>query len=481
MAAGLVGGSALDDELKRSDVVRLRGLPFSATEGDIADFFKGLELGPDGVVICVNFQGRSTGQAYVQFVSTEQANKALDRNRQHIGSRYIEVFKGHVADMQSALRMVGRGPGGGSLATPGIVGGPGASPSVNGGALGLAGTGIPGMAGNPDMRYTGVIRMRGMPYSCTAADITAFFTGMQIAQDGCFLCTHGDGRPTGEVLNCHPHMAAKAYCRDRLEGQAFVEFVNEETATRAMQLHREPMGSRYVELFRSTKGEMMNAVQQRMYGMYAGIGGGGSVGGIAGMGMGMGMGGAVPNAAGGGDSAENVCVKLRGMPYNAGAREIAEFMDGLSLAPNGIFVVMGPGDRPTGEAYVEFTSPEEAARAMERHRNNMGSRYIELFRATKSEMRSAMGPALASFSMAQLDPQMQLLLLQQQGNVIAVPCLVAVAGWGLWWSRQLQLWQLTSCCSIWDVWWPRGKQHLPSLLKPTGRCTGCDDVEPGRS
>jgi hypothetical protein len=26
-------------------------------------------------------------------------------------------------------------------------------------------------------------------------------------------------------------------------GQAFVEFVNEETAARAMQLHREPMGS----------------------------------------------------------------------------------------------------------------------------------------------------------------------------------------------------------------------------------------------
>jgi hypothetical protein len=56
-------------------------------------------------------------------------------------------------------------------------------------------------------------------------------------------------------------------------GQAFVEFVNEETAARAMQLHREPMGSRYVELFRSTKGEMMTAVQQRMYGMFSGVGG----------------------------------------------------------------------------------------------------------------------------------------------------------------------------------------------------------------
>jgi hypothetical protein len=30
---------------------------------------------------------------------------------------------------------------------------------------------------------------------------------------------------------------------------------------------------RYVELFRSTKGEMMTAVQQRMYGMFSGVGG----------------------------------------------------------------------------------------------------------------------------------------------------------------------------------------------------------------
>lgn len=31
-------------------------------------------------------------------------------------------------------------------------------------AGGILNTGIPGMSGNPDMRYTGVVRMRGMPY-----------------------------------------------------------------------------------------------------------------------------------------------------------------------------------------------------------------------------------------------------------------------------------------------------------------------------
>ncbi len=43
---------------KRSNVVWLWGLPFSASESDIAGFFKGLEMGPNGVVICVNFQGK---------------------------------------------------------------------------------------------------------------------------------------------------------------------------------------------------------------------------------------------------------------------------------------------------------------------------------------------------------------------------------------------------------------------------------------
>lgn len=40
--------------------------------------------------------------------------------------------------------------------------------------------------------------------SCTSADITAFFKGMQVVGDGIFLCTHADGRPTGEVGDSLP-------------------------------------------------------------------------------------------------------------------------------------------------------------------------------------------------------------------------------------------------------------------------------------
>lgn len=96
-----------------------------------------------------------------------------------------------------------------------------------------------------------------------------------------------------------------------------------------------------------------------------------------------GIGGMNSLNAAAGDTAEHVCIKMRGLPYNAGQREIMDFFEGYNILPNGIHVVMGATDRPTGEAFVEFVSPEETQRAMERHRQNIGSRYIELFRATK--------------------------------------------------------------------------------------------------
>lgn len=47
--------------------------------------------------------------------------------------------------------------------------------------------------------------------------------------------------------------------------------------------------------------------------------------------------------------------------------------------PRGISMGFEVDGRKKGEADVEFGSYEDAARAMTKHRENMGSRYIELF------------------------------------------------------------------------------------------------------
>jgi RNA recognition motif-containing protein len=90
-----------------------------------------------------------------------------------------------------------------------------------------------------------------------------------------------------------------------------------------------------------------------------------------------------------GDLSANVCIKMKGLPYTAYPRDIMKFFEGYRIAPNGIFMVLGLNERATGEAFVEFVSVDEAQRAMERNRRSMGTRYVELLRATKRRVFTA--------------------------------------------------------------------------------------------
>jgi heterogeneous nuclear ribonucleoprotein F/H len=68
--------------------VKLRGLPFGASKEEVADF---LQIVPIDIV----FQergGRPNGVAFVLCSSTDDQQQALAQDKQHLGSRYIEVF-----------------------------------------------------------------------------------------------------------------------------------------------------------------------------------------------------------------------------------------------------------------------------------------------------------------------------------------------------------------------------------------------------
>ena len=64
--------------------VRLRGLPYSAEEGDITNFFAPL------VVIRIEIErdslSRPSGAAEVEFQSHQDALEAMKKDRQHIGT-----------------------------------------------------------------------------------------------------------------------------------------------------------------------------------------------------------------------------------------------------------------------------------------------------------------------------------------------------------------------------------------------------------
>lgn len=82
-------------------VVRLRGLPFSALEEEIANWFAPMPA--RRVHIVLTGSGRPSGDAFAEFDNEAQWEHAMSKNRQHMGSRYVEIFGSSRHELMSSL------------------------------------------------------------------------------------------------------------------------------------------------------------------------------------------------------------------------------------------------------------------------------------------------------------------------------------------------------------------------------------------
>ena len=139
-------------------------------------------------------------------------------NHRNMGNRYVEVFLSSEAEMSQA-----------NVAPPAPTGGPWPM-DANGGSMGAVGS-------------NGIMRLRGLPFNATAELILSFFQGFDIPKGphGVHLVLGPNGRPNGE---------------------AFVEFGNDEVADAALSKDRGTIGTRYVEVFRAIPEQMTLALQR---------------------------------------------------------------------------------------------------------------------------------------------------------------------------------------------------------------------------
>ncbi|XP_055313922.1 RNA-binding protein fusilli isoform X2 [Sitodiplosis mosellana] len=339
------GICSVDDEVDGQCIVRARGLPWQSSDQDIAKFFRGLNVAKGGVALCLSPQGRRNGEALIRFVSQEHRDMALKRHKHHIGNRYIEVYR---ATGEDFINVAG-----------------GASNEAQ--ALLSKGAQV-------------IIRMRGLPYLCTAKQVLDFFeTGIDPVhvldgQDGILFVKKPDGRATGD---------------------AFVLFAHESDAKKALSRHRESIGNRYIELFRSTTAEVQQVLNRSMDTKTYENNNTSQPPLIPQLPPAVQFNLLQPQHVITSGSAKN-CIRLRGLPYTIQVENILNFLEDFSkhIIFQGVHMVYNAQGQPSGEAFIQMDSEEAAyASAKEKHNKymvlpgkNQKFRYIEVFQCSGDDM-----------------------------------------------------------------------------------------------
>ncbi|XP_056268795.1 epithelial splicing regulatory protein 2 isoform X1 [Pseudoliparis swirei] len=306
-------------------VIRARGLPWQSSDQDIARFFKGLSIAKGGVALCLNAQGRRNGEALVRFISSEHRDLALERHKHHMGSRYIEVYK---ATGEEFLKIAG-----------------GTSNEV---------------AQFLSKENQVIIRMRGLPFTAAPQEVLSFLGSESPVTDGgegLLFVKYPDGRPTGD---------------------AFVLFSCEEYAQNALKRHKQILGKRYIELFRSTAAEVQQVLNRYMSAPLI------STLPPSPMMPVLTTPPYLPAA-----SSTRDCVRLRGLPYTAGIEDILEFMGEytVDIKPHGVHMVLNQQGRPSGDAFIQMRSPDKSFMVAQKcHKKTMKDRYVEVFQCSTEEM-----------------------------------------------------------------------------------------------
>ncbi|KAL4577782.1 hypothetical protein LXL04_013895 [Taraxacum kok-saghyz] len=79
-------------------------------------------------------------------------------------------------------------------------------------------------------------------------------------------------------------------------------------------------------------------------------------------------------------------VRLRGLPFNCTDTDIFKFFSGLEILD---VLLVNKSGRFSGEAFVVFTRPMQAELALQKDHQNMGRRYVEVFKCKKQDYYNA--------------------------------------------------------------------------------------------
>uniref|UniRef100_A0A3P8WZ67 Uncharacterized LOC103397816 n=1 Tax=Cynoglossus semilaevis TaxID=244447 RepID=A0A3P8WZ67_CYNSE len=299
-----------EPEKKDVFIVRVKGLPWSTSAEEIMHFFSDCRIrgGLDGIHLTLDRRGRPSGRGFIEMEDEEDVSRALEKHRQYIGERYVEVYEVTNGDAEAMLNRP-------------------LKPAA-------------------DSR---VVRLRGLPFSCTEDDIVQFFRGLNIVENGITFITDRRGRPT----------------------EAYVQFPSQREADEALQRDKEFIGNRYIEVLTSASDESPPSWKSRNNSASAQKSSQSAIRTLS-----------IPkyNTETGSPQISPAmlhCVHMRGLPFRTSGEDIVKFFSPLPVSS--ILIACGADGRPNGEADVHFSCHQDAVAAMSRDKHYIGERFIELF------------------------------------------------------------------------------------------------------
>ena len=310
-------------------VIKLRGLPWSATANEIREFFRGLSLREEDIHLAPSKDGKASGIGFAIFHSDEDARKAMFRNGKYIGNRYVELALSSMSEMDKFLQ-------------EGVSGKrkqPLESENFDETRWRDAGRGRDRMNGLGRRSRSPVDRYRGNGDIDRISEGRRFVAGERLLEKGRFE------RDRNEHIYSHERERENVrYSFDRAESTVHGAWQNDSDRERRK-------GEREVRSRRDNRpnGEQRDTLES---------------------------------------PAPLSCVRVIGLPFDVQEGDVEKFFEGLHIVgihflrhKEGKFI-----GRPNGWGYVEFRSLGDSIHAESRNHQFIGKRYVEVKRCSKEQM-----------------------------------------------------------------------------------------------
>ncbi|XP_034030829.1 RNA binding motif protein 12Bb [Thalassophryne amazonica] len=238
--------SPMPQSSSASNILFLLGMPFSVTEQDVIKFFHGLRI--DAIILLKNNRGLN-GTGFVKFASVEEANEGMKRNKEYMGSRFVELFVATEEQWHKAAGHVGMGGSAdgnfergrspvSTWRTPqhdARSRSPLASVSARRAGDPQEGRVSSGSSHSSSSKY--YVFLSGMPFQVTNKDVSDFLRGLHVEDIILLKNEHGQSSGTG-----------------------LVKLGTREDALDALKRNREYIGPRYVEVSPASEQQWYEAV-----------------------------------------------------------------------------------------------------------------------------------------------------------------------------------------------------------------------------